>query len=88
MNLFTIVQTIGLGILWAIKSSSVALVFPLFVVGMVPLRLSLAYFYTSEELEAVTIKFCYIGFLINLPFLLVFRLMAKVLEKLPEKSIT
>ena len=48
-------QTIGLGILWAIKSSSVALVFPLFVVGMVPLRLSLAYFYTSEELEAVTI---------------------------------
>jgi hypothetical protein len=49
----------GLGILWAVKSSAIALAFPFFVVAMVPLRLSLEYLpkplkFTPQELEEVS----------------------------------
>ena len=61
MHAFTIVQLVGLGILWAVKDSPIALAFPFFVVLMVPLRMILKFFFTPEELEAVsffTLFFC------------------------------
>ena len=54
MHAFTIVQLVGLGILWAVKDSPIALAFPFFVVLMVPLRMILKFFFTPEELEAVS----------------------------------
>ena len=54
MHLFTLVQSIGLGILWAVKSSTIALFFPFFVVAMIPLRLSMKFLFTPKELEAVS----------------------------------
>jgi len=56
MHLFTVVQMCGLGILWAVKSSTIALAFPFFVVAMVPLRILLGYLpeplkFTPQELE-------------------------------------
>ena len=55
MHLFTLVQTLGLGVLWAVKSSAIALFFPFFVVAMIPLRMSLKFLFTPKELEAVSI---------------------------------
>ena len=57
MHAFTIVQLVGLGILWAVKDSPIALAFPFFVVLMVPLRMILKFFFTPEELEAVSLFF-------------------------------
>jgi solute carrier family 4 (anion exchanger) protein 1 len=57
MHLFTGVQCIGLAVLWIVKSSVVALAFPFFVVGMVPLRIGLKYIFSPRELEAVNIIF-------------------------------
>jgi hypothetical protein len=59
MHLFTCVQMCGLGILWAVKSSTIALAFPFFVVAMVPLRILLGYLpeplkFTPQELEEVS----------------------------------
>ena len=53
MHLFTILQTIGLVVLWVVKSTSVALAFPFFVVAMIPYRWTFKFFYTQRELEAV-----------------------------------
>jgi solute carrier family 4 anion exchanger 2 len=53
MHLYTGVQIFGLAVLWAVKSSPIALFFPFFVVAMVPLRMVLKFFYTPTELEAV-----------------------------------
>ena len=55
MYLFTLVQSFGLGVLWAVKSSTIALFFPFFVVAMIPLRMSLKFLFTPKELEAVRI---------------------------------
>ena len=55
MHLYTFVQVIGLGVLWAVKSSAIALFFPFFVVAMVPLRMSLKFVFKPKELEAVSI---------------------------------
>ena len=55
MHLFTILQTLGLVILWIVKSSALALAFPFFVLGMVPYRMALKFIFTSMELEAVSI---------------------------------
>jgi hypothetical protein len=56
MHLFTASQALGLSILWIVKSTSAALAFPFFVVGMVPLRLVLRFFFTPKELDAVSVK--------------------------------
>ena len=56
MHAYTVVQLVGLGILWLVKDSPAALAFPFFVVLMVPLRMTLKYFFTEEELEAVCYK--------------------------------
>lgn len=52
--MYTLLQVFGLGVLWAVKSSSIALVFPFFVLAMVPLRMSLRFIFTPLELEAVS----------------------------------
>ena len=59
MHIYTLVQLLGLGILWGVKETPAALVFPFFVILMVPLRLSLNYIriYTPAELEAVSNRF-------------------------------
>ena len=54
MHLYTFVQVLGLGILWVVKSSAIALFFPFFVVAMVPLRMSMKFFFIPKELEAVS----------------------------------
>ena len=54
MHLFTLCQGIGLAILWIVKSTQAALVFPFFVVFMVPLRLALKFIFTPRELDAVS----------------------------------
>lgn len=53
MHMYTIVQIAGLAVLWAVKSSPIALFFPFFVLAMVPLRMVLKFIYTPAELEAV-----------------------------------
>ena len=56
MNLYTLVQCIGLAALWGVKSSPVALFFPFFIVAMIPLRFSLKFIFSSSELEAVSVS--------------------------------
>ena len=58
MHLFTGLQFMGLVVLWVVKSSSMALAFPFFVVGMVPYRLTFKLFFNRRELEAVSYKNC------------------------------
>ena len=53
MHLYTVCQGAGLAILWIVKSTPAALVFPFFVVFMIPLRLSLKFLFTPRELAAV-----------------------------------
>ena len=48
------VQIVGLGVLWAVKSSPAALAFPFFVIAMIPFRMSLRFLFTPMELEAVS----------------------------------
>ncbi len=54
MHLYTTLQLIGLAVLWAVKSSVIALAFPFFVVAMIPYRMALKYIFTERELEAVS----------------------------------
>jgi hypothetical protein len=54
MHLYTVCQAAGLAILWIVKSTPAALVFPFFVVFMIPLRLALKFIFTPRELEAVS----------------------------------
>jgi len=53
MIMFTLLQAVGLGILWGVKSSPAALAFPFFVVAMIPFRWSLKFLFTPVELEAL-----------------------------------
>jgi ABC-type amino acid transport system permease subunit len=57
MHLYTLCQGIGLAILWIVKSTPAALVFPFFVVFMIPLRLALKFLFTPRELDAVSCFF-------------------------------
>jgi solute carrier family 4 anion exchanger 2 len=55
MHMFTCIQFSGLVLLWVIKSiNEVALFFPLFVIAMIPLRLSLRFIFNKKELDAVS----------------------------------
>jgi hypothetical protein len=54
MHLFTVCQTLGLAILWAVKSTAAALFFPFFIMFMVPLRLSLKLLFSAQELDYVS----------------------------------
>ncbi len=53
MNLYTLCQVGGLAVLWAVKSSILALAFPFFVVAMIFYRLLLGCFFSKRELDAV-----------------------------------
>ena len=53
MVLFTILQAIGLAILWGVSKSPAALAFPFFVVGMIPYRWCFKFIFTPAELDAV-----------------------------------
>ena len=54
MHLFTVCQCVGLAILWVVKSTAAALFFPFFIMFMVPLRISLRFLFTHQELEYVS----------------------------------
>ena len=58
LHLYTVCQTIGLGILWAVKSTSAALFFPFYIMFMVPLRLSLRFLFSEQELDYVSMLMC------------------------------
>jgi len=52
MHIFTVIQLICLGILWAVKSTKAALAFPFILLMSVPLRLKLLkYVFTEQELK-------------------------------------
>ncbi|CAO1323960.1 unnamed protein product [Diamesa tonsa] len=53
MHIFTLVQFLALGMLWAVKSSRFSLAFPFFLVLMVPIRKQLERLYTPLELRAL-----------------------------------
>merc|ERR1712110_775996 len=48
-----VLQALGLGLLWYIKSSPAALAFPIFVVMMLPYRWSMKFIFTETELDAL-----------------------------------
>ncbi|CAN7990661.1 unnamed protein product, partial [Ixodes hexagonus] len=56
MHLYTVIQVVCLILLWAVKSSSLALAFPFVLLLMIPLRLQLKYLFTEKELECVSSK--------------------------------
>ncbi|XP_013183587.1 anion exchange protein 2 isoform X2 [Amyelois transitella] len=53
MHLFTLVQLAGIAVLYAVKGSRFSLALPFFLVLMVPLRLSLGFFFTPLQLRAL-----------------------------------
>lgn len=58
MHLFTGIQLVCLCILWAVKSSSFSLLFPFFLIMMIPVRSQLCNkIFTPKELRAVSIHF-------------------------------
>ena len=56
MFLFTFLQTLGLVLLWVVKSTPAALAFPVFVVMMIPYRWFMKFIFTETELDAVNIS--------------------------------
>ena len=55
MVLFTVMQALGLVLLWIVKSiPAIALAFPFVVAMMIPYRASLKYIFTETELEMVS----------------------------------
>ena len=67
MHLFTGLQLICLAVLWIVKSSTLALAFPFFVVGLVPFRMTLKYLFNPRELDAVSFNLN--NFVFDLQFL-------------------
>jgi len=54
MVLFTLLQAAGLALLWLVKSfPDIALLFPFFIVLMIPYRYTFKYFFTEVELTAL-----------------------------------
>ncbi|MCR9095325.1 MAG: PTS sugar transporter subunit IIA [bacterium] len=53
IHLFTAIQLAGLVVLWAVKVSPLALIFPLFIVMLVPLRIVLDRFFEERHLESL-----------------------------------
>lgn len=54
MHLFTLIQLVCLCFLWLIKSSSISLTLPFFLILMVPLRANFTYLFSPQELRAVS----------------------------------
>lgn len=53
IHLFTAVQGVCLGVLWAVKSSAVGILFPLFIALLVPVRALLSRWISAEHLAAL-----------------------------------
>ncbi|XP_027712369.1 anion exchange protein 4 [Vombatus ursinus] len=51
IHLFTTVQLICLGLLWAVKSTAAAIVFPLMLLGLVGIRKALEWVFSPQELS-------------------------------------
>ncbi len=53
IHLFTVIQLFGLLVLWGVKESDLALIFPLFIAILVPLRFALDRWFEPRYLEAL-----------------------------------
>jgi hypothetical protein len=60
MHIFTFVQVAALAMLWTVKSSSVSLLFPFFLIMMIPVRKQFEKIFTPLELRAVSVMMLYI----------------------------
>ena len=47
---FTLIQVVCLGVLWVVKTSSMGILFPLFIGLLVPVRMLLPRFFRGEHL--------------------------------------
>ncbi|XP_044014889.1 anion exchange protein 3 [Aphidius gifuensis] len=56
MHIFTFIQILCLSVLWIVKSTSVALSLPFFLILMIPLRAQMSKFFTPAELRALDSK--------------------------------
>lgn len=56
LHKFTLIQVICLMLLWLVKTSAVAILFPLFIAILVPVRMLLNRFFKPEHLEALDAK--------------------------------
>lgn len=54
MHIFTFVQVCALAMLWAVKSSTISLAFPFFLIMMIPIRQQMERLFTPLELRAVS----------------------------------
>jgi hypothetical protein len=54
MHIFTAAQVMALVMLWAVKSSVIALGFPFFLIMMLPIRNQMEKLFTPLELRAVS----------------------------------
>jgi hypothetical protein len=77
--LFVLLQAIGFITLWIVKSTSAALAFPFFVVGMIPFRLSFRLIFSKQELDAVSPALLLLLLLLMMLKLLVLLLMLMML---------
>ena len=50
---YTLLQLICLAVLWIVKTSFLGLLFPLFIAGLIPVRLLAGRFFSAEDLEAL-----------------------------------
>lgn len=53
IHAFTLLQVVCLGILWFVKSSSIGILFPVFIGLLVPVRLFAGRFFSAEDLAAL-----------------------------------
>ena len=47
---FTVVQSLSLAVLWVVKTSAIAILFPLFIALLVPVRMLLNKYFKAEHL--------------------------------------
>ena len=53
---FTGIQLICLSVLWAVKASMFGILFPLFIAGLVPVRLVMSRFFAAQHLKALDVE--------------------------------
>jgi len=51
LHAFTLIQLVCFGILWALKSSPLGLLFPLMLVALVPIRIFVSRFFSKEDFD-------------------------------------
>jgi mannitol/fructose-specific phosphotransferase system IIA component (Ntr-type) len=53
---FTGIQLICLSVLWAVKASMFGILFPLFIAGLVPVRLVMSRFFSAQQIKALDVE--------------------------------